>query len=185
MGLRELLRLKSETGKENRLIVLVDYENVGKEVISGRQVIDLNAIREECLKIGVIEFSAAFVPEHLVYDGLTDYLHDKNYKLIACPSKNRKQKDRVDSIMTEVGNMCADLMPSITHIVIVAMDGDFADLANHAKDHRKKTIAFASEFISPSLRKIVDEILPLPLKTLELPEDKTLLNLPKSKNGRH
>jgi hypothetical protein len=189
MRLLDLLKPKSEPGKENHLVLLIDYENVGKEVISGKQVVDLSAIRNECLKIGVIDLSVAFAPEHLIYDGLTDYLHDRNYMLIACPSKNKKQKDWVDTIMTEFGKLCANLS-IITHIVIVAMDGDFTELANYARDHRKKTIVFASENISSTLREVVDKdkILPLPLKALNLPEDRNLRNLSmavKNKNGKH
>ena len=107
-----------KTEKLNHLLVLIDYENIitsiRSEEIAERKVLDFDQLREECLSIGAIDFSFVFIPEHMLntdkistsrerfYYGLSDYLHDKNFRIIACPAKNIKQKDRVDYIMTEM-----------------------------------------------------------------------------------
>ncbi len=145
------MRLK-KSEKLNHLLVLVDYENIIKsEEITERKILDFDQLREECLSIGAIDFSFVFIPEHILNDkvstsrdrfyyGLSDYLHDKDFKIIACPAKTIKQKDRVDFIMTEIGKDFINLIPTLSHVVIVAMDGDYTELANRAKNQKKEII---------------------------------------------
>ena len=105
-------------------------------------------------------------PRDRFYYGLSNYLHDKNLKIIACPAKTEKQKDRVDSIMTEMGKDFINLIPTITHIVIVAMDGDYNDLANKAKDQKKEIVLFCGEKVSFVLKKTASVVKDIPLKEI-------------------
>jgi hypothetical protein len=175
-ALKRLLK-KSESGKINHLLVLVDYENIIKsdEMAFGKKVLDFDKLREECLSTGIIILSLVFVPEHMLNDkfdsprdkfyyGLTDYLYEKDFRIIACPSKALKQKDRVDFIMTEMGKDFINLIPTLSHIAIVAMDGDYMELANRAKNQKKEIILFCGEKVSAVLKKIAGTVKNLPMK---------------------
>ncbi len=171
-----------KTEKLNHLLVLIDYENIiisiRSEEIAERKVFDFDKLREECLLIGAIDFSFVFIPEHMLnvdkvstsrdrfYYGLSDYFNDKNLKIIACPSKAIKEKDRVDYIMTEFGKDFINLIPTLTHIVIVAMDGDYNNLANKAKDQKKEVVLFCGEKVSAVLKKTAGMVKDLPLKEI-------------------
>jgi len=168
MGLWKLFG-KSESEKKNRLAILVDYENVSREAALEGKVLDFDKLLSECLQAGIIDFAVIFVPNHLVTYRLPDYIYDKGFYVISCPSayrngsRNQKEKDRVDTIMTEFGLKLTE-RTDLTHLIIVSHDGDFVRLANYAKQHGKKVIAVAGEHISFLLKQVVDVIYPLPLK---------------------
>jgi len=158
---------KSESEKKNRLAILIDYENVSREAALDGKVLDFDKLLEECLEVGSIDFAFVFVPAHLVSYRLPEYIYNKGFYIVSCPSayngKGLKEKDKVDTIMTEIGRKLIE-RSDLTHIVIVSHDGDFVRLANDAKLHRKRVVAIAGESISFLLKKVVDIIYPLPLK---------------------
>jgi uncharacterized LabA/DUF88 family protein len=169
MGLWKLFG-KSEPGKgkkENRLAIFIDYENIAREAALSGKILDFDKLLEECLEVGSIDFAFVFVPAHLVSYRLPEYIYNKGFYIVSCPSayngKGLKEKDRVDTIMTEIGRKLIE-RSDLTHIVIVSHDGDFVRLANDAKLHRKRVVAIAGESISFLLKKVVDIIYPLPLK---------------------
>jgi hypothetical protein len=153
---------KSEKKKINRLAVLIDYENINREAALHGKILDFGKIKEECLKIGFVDFAFVFTPEHLVSFRMPPHIYDKGFYVISCP-KGQKEKDRVDTIMSEIGFKLID-RSDITHLVIVSQDGDFVRLANYGKEHRKHVIAVVGERISFLLKQVVDIIYPLPLK---------------------
>ncbi len=154
--------------KNNRLVILIDYENISREASLQGKILDFDKLRQECLEIGIIDFILVFVPSHLVSYRLPEYIYNKGMYIISCPSaysdsKPLKEKDRVDTIMMEFGLKLVD-RTDLTHLVVVSHDGDFVRLMNQAKDRRKKVIAIAGEKISYVLKQVVDMIYPLPLK---------------------
>ncbi len=168
MGLWQILGLKSEPEKKNRLAILVDYENISREAALEGKILDFDKLLNECLQAGLIDFAFIFVPSHLVTFRLPEYIYGKGFYIISCPSAygantQLKEKDRVDTIMTEVGLKLVE-RTDLTHVVIVSHDGDFVRLANQAKFHGKKIIAVAGEHISYLLKQVVDVVYPLPLK---------------------
>jgi len=168
MGLLQRLGLKPEAEKKNRLAILVDYENISREAALTGKILDFDKLLNECLRVGFIDFAFVFVPSHLVSFRLPEYIYNKGAYIISCPSAYKentelKEKDRVDTIMTEVGLKLVE-RTDLTHIVIVSHDGDFVRLANQAKFHDKKVVAIASEHISFLLKQVVDIVYPLPFK---------------------
>jgi len=166
MGLWQKLGLKSEP-KKHRLAILVDYENVSREAALEGKVLDFDKLLSECLQAGIVDFAFVFVPSHLVTYRLPSYIYSKGFYIVSCPSAygntGLKEKDRVDTIMSEMGLKLIE-RAELTHLVIVSHDGDFIRLANYAKQHGKKVIAVAGEHISFLLKQVVDVIYPLPLK---------------------
>jgi len=169
MNLWQKLGLKFESAeKKNRLAVLVDYENVSREAALEGKVLDFDKLLNECLQVGFIDFAFVFVPSHLVSYRLPEYIYNKGAYIVSCPSAYKentelKEKDRVDTIMMEVGSKLIE-RSDLTHVVIVSHDGDFVRLANRAKFHGKKIIAVAGEHISFLLKQVVDIVYSLPLK---------------------
>lgn len=168
MGLLQKLGLGGvKTEKQNRLAILIDYENISREAALEGKILDFDKLLMECLQAGIIDFAFLFVPSHLVTYRLPEYIYGKGFYIISCPSaftsSGLKDKDKVDTIMTEVGLKLVE-RTDLTHIVIVSHDGDFVRLANQAKFHGKKIIAVAGEHISYLLKQVVDIIYPLPLK---------------------
>lgn len=170
MGLWQKLGLKSEPEKknQNRLAILIDYENISREASLQGKILDFDKVLEECLEVGSIDFAFVFVPAHLVSYRLPEYIYNKGFYIVSCPSAfnsntQLKEKDRVDTIMSEMGSKLVE-RSDLTHLVIVSRDGDFVRLANQAKFHGKKVIAVAGEHISYVLKQVVDAIYPLPLK---------------------
>lgn len=159
---------KSEPEKKNRLAILVDYENISREAALEGKVLDFDKLLRECLQAGIIDFAFVFVPSHLVTYRLPDYIYSKGFYIVSCPSayntgSGLKEKDRVDTIMTELGLKLVE-RADLTHIVIVSHDGDFLRLANQARFHGKRVVAIAGESISFLLKQVVDIVYPLPLK---------------------
>lgn len=147
-----------------RLGVFLDYENISKEAALENKSIDFEALRKELLKIGHIAFAFIFIPEHLVTYSLPRYVYDKGFYVVACPgSGNGKEKDRVDTNMTEMGIRLIE-HSDITDLVIVSRDSDFVRLANYARFHGKKVIVFAGKKVSFILKEVADEIFPIPVK---------------------
>lgn len=161
-----LKSVKSEPEKKNRLAILIDYENVSREASLQGKILDFDKLLEECLEIGSIDFVFVFVPAHLVSYRLPGYIYNKGAYVVACPgaynSGGLKEKDRVDTIMSEIGLKLVE-RSDLTHVVIVSHDSDFLRLANNTKLHGKKVIAIAGENISFALKQVV-EVYPLPLK---------------------
>jgi len=151
--------------EEKKIAILVDYENISQFAAEQGKIIDLDAISRHCLEtLGMIEFAFLFVPIHLVSYQLPNHLPDQGFYPVACKSRNGKEKDRVDTIMTEVGMKLVE-HSDIDILVIVSHDGDFVRLANFAKFHKKKTVVLADdEKISYLLKQVVDIIYPLPVK---------------------
>jgi len=156
--------------RRNRVAVLVDYENITRAVAVGGKILDLDALLRQCLELGHVEFPFLFVPIHLVSYHLPPRLNEKSFYVVACPSKNGqgqseqlKEKDRVDTIMTELGCKLVE-HSDIDTLVVVSHDGDFVRLANFGRFHGKKVIAIAGEKISHLLKQIVEVVLPVPVR---------------------
>ena len=169
MGLFQKLGLGgTKVEKQNRLAILIDYENISREAALEGKVLDFDKLLNECLQAGFIDFAFIFVPSHLVTYRLPEYIYSKGFYIVSCPSAfnsntQLKEKDKVDTIMSEMGTKFVE-RTDLTHLVIVSHDGDFVRLANQAKFHGKKVIAVAGEHISFLLKQVVDIIYPLPLK---------------------
>lgn len=157
-----MLKLK----RKRKVAIFVDYENVAKSVVDQGKNIDLDAVTRQCAEIGCIEFAYLFAPMHLVSYSLPAHVCDKGFYVVACPGRNGKdgkEKDRVDTIMTEMGFKLIN-STNLTDIVIVSADGDFVRLANHARFHLKRVTVFAGDNLSYLLKRAVDVVLPVPTK---------------------
>jgi len=158
-----------ESERKKRVAVFVDYENIAHAIVEQGKILDLDALLTQCLELGNIEFSFLFVPTHMVSYYLPPRLNEKGFYVLACPGRknghngSNKEKDRVDTIMTEIGYKLVE-HSDIDIVVIVSHDGDFVRLANFARMHGKKVIAIAGPKISYLLKQVVEVVLPIPVK---------------------
>jgi len=142
--------------------VLLDYENIASEAISKGSTISfkgLSNLFKECAKLGNLILPMAFLPDHFIKnstggDVLQD-LHTAGFYPIPCKSTNSKNKDKVDSIMVEVGKSLID-ETQISRIVIVSHDGDFIPLFNYATSHGVKPLLMSGKKISFIFKKIAE-----------------------------
>jgi len=156
---------KKEKEKEKNVAVVVDYLGIvlADEVVLNRKIIDFDLLRDECIKYGKLIFPFLFIPQGY---SLPAHIHDKGFYPIECPPKNGnegKEKDRVDTIMTEVGTKFLE-HADIDVLMIVARDGDFVRLGNTAKFFKKKLVIMAVEKTSYLLKNLADTFALVPLK---------------------
>lgn len=139
--------------KVKKVAVLVDYENIAIQASGDIKVPDLGKLEDECLKYGIIIHPMVFVSEsgrYLIHENV----YDKGFFLMLCPEVRNgqiKEKDRVDTLMTEYGIRLIE-HSDIDIVVVVTNDGDFVRLLGYAKQHHKKVVVFGGDNTSHILK---------------------------------
>lgn len=162
------LCLKRKKKYERKLAVLVDYMNI--DLMDGAanagKTLDFKKLREECLKIGVIEEALVFIPEHWV-DNLPriSYL---GFEIIVCQGiKNGSDKieDRVDIHIIKKGWKLLKNFSSITDFVLVGHDGHMLEWVKDAQLQGKDIHIFSGEKLNFFLKEVVskERLYPVPL----------------------
>ncbi len=155
----------SEKKKEKKIIIIVDYMNVNMKAAELGKIVDLKKLKEECLEIGIVKDSFIGIPSQYVTEENITRFYNAGFKPLVAPKYtiDMKDKDRVDSILTDFAERNFDENSDITDIVVVTHDGDFIPLANFMKDRKKNVILYGIQDISNALIQVVDELKLLPL----------------------
>ena len=124
-------------------LVLIDWENVSKDIMEGRYVPERfsRSIAIERLfkwiedEADEIFDTFLFTPIYMIY---TDYqlFHDNNLVPITCPKVplgSLEQRDTVDAMLIQKGLKWIT-HPSLTHLCLVSGDSDFIPLLKQAKE---------------------------------------------------
>ena len=143
-NLTEALATKRNT--ERRAAVLVDYENMDKNVSVQNWLQDFNLFIEPILDKCDVILLAIFVPEHMA--GLMPkrvLCNRDRFFVIACPPVSPrdtdffriKDTDTVDARMDQFGKFLVSHC-EMTDLVVVTGDGGFQELLKFGYYHRKK-----------------------------------------------
>lgn len=155
----------SKKKKEKKLIIIVDYMNVNMKAAELGKIIDLKKLLKECLEIGIVKDAFIGIPSQYVTEENIARFYNAGFKPLVAPkyTSNMKDKDRVDTILTDFAQRNFDENSDVTDIVIVTHDGDFILLSNFMKQRKKNVILYGIENISNALIQVVDELKMLPL----------------------
>lgn len=150
-----------------KVVALVDYENIVREAVLHGQSIDFEKLVELCRGFGELVFGFLIVPKHYSYDSWLNAAHEHGFFAIAVPLPSNpdrpKQHENADTIMINLGNRLLELDPDI--VVVVTHDGDFLTLTNRVRDSGRQAILIAGPKVAKALTRVVDLILPLPIKS--------------------
>jgi len=156
--------LKQKEKPPERILVLVDYENVAREASVEGKIVDFEKLATLCRNLGVVVASYIFIPHHF-YDSWVEAAYNQGFHALTLPSrsdyKTVKQMYSADTAMISVGASYSD---AIDQIVIVTNDGDLSTLANQARNKKKRVVLISGEKVSPILLKVVDINYPIPLQ---------------------
>jgi hypothetical protein len=157
--------LKRKEKPQERILVLVDYENVAREASVEGKIVDFKELAGLCRSLGSVIASFIFMPDGLIHESWTRAAYDHGFFVVSSPSRYKsdgmKMKDTADTNMIALGRR---FFESIDQLVIVSNDSDFLTLVNEARDRKKKVVLISGEKVSPILRKVVDINYPIPLQ---------------------
>jgi uncharacterized LabA/DUF88 family protein len=151
--------------EQQKVTVLIDYENVAMEAATEGKVVDFAKLAELCRSFGEV-MMILFVPDYRISDALFETARENGFFIMATPSRiptRDKQYRNADTIMIDYGTRMAEIR-GVGEIVIVSDDADFITLVNRARDGGKKVALIATKNVSHVLEQVVNlEKYPLPM----------------------
>ncbi len=153
---------------KKKLAVLVDYMNI--DLMDGAanagKVLDFKKLRDECLKIGIIEEAIVFVPGHWA-ENLPKIDH-LGFEITLCQgvrSGSNKIEDRVDIHIIRKGWKLLKNCSSITDFCLVGHDGHMLEWIKDVQLQGKAIHIFSGEKLNFFLKEVVpkERLYPVPL----------------------
>ena len=155
--------------KENKIIVLIDIENLNANLPSmGPVGFSFSAGFDRVMKqiareVGAIEDVFVFSPPHLV-QLFGEEIYRQGFTIIACPKTRSKESgeeiDTVDQTLIEFGKKAIRQMKGLTHLCLGSGDKDFAPLVREAIRRRLRIVILASSpgSLATELIKLSDQV---------------------------
>lgn len=169
--IRRVLRRIFNREKRNKVVILVDLENLllGTENVTSPEKEGFSIeeglttlVKRIAQEVGEVVDVFVFTPPHLsnLYG---KPLHQQGFFIIFCPkvlNKERQEIDTVDSTLINFGRRIIADTEGLTHICIGSGDRDFSPLARAAYYKGLRTIVIAG-----SVKSLSSELLKLAEKT--------------------
>lgn len=156
-----------EREKENKILVLIDWENLQRNVklpppekFSMKR--GFNRLLKQLSEIGKVAMVFVFIPSHMAsLYGKIFYEIEAGLRVILCPrikTKEGKEKDTVDEILMEVGREMIWQIPDLTHLCLGSGDKDFSPFLKEAIKQGLKIIIVEGNIrsLSPELIELAD-----------------------------
>lgn len=156
--------------KKKKIVAFIDYDNISSAAIEEGKIIDFKKIKNEFLKIGLIEFAFICAPADRIHTlpASNGGVIDLGFNILLCPRRrwdSDKIEDSVDIHIIQAGLKFIDY-DEITDVVIVSNDGHMIELVKEAQKQGKAVSVFSTAKISAALKRVVGSanVRPAPLK---------------------
>jgi uncharacterized LabA/DUF88 family protein len=146
---------------KRKAVLILDYLNISLSVVADKKIIDLEGlIRMAVDEIGEVVAAIAFLPINIAEEQIQN-LDNAGFFCVFCPrqiaTEYIKEKDRVDSRMTNFSIKVFGSCETITDIIIASNDGDFIPLCNFFKQKGVNVHVWGTEQASRNLRSLAGE----------------------------
>lgn len=155
--------------ERNRFIVLIDFENLVKNILiglpgQGYSITQyLAKIVEDISQQGEIIGAFAFAPGHLAMEW-GETFHGLGFYIISCPKirgeEELQDQDTTDSTLIKFGHMMIEKINDLTHICLGSGDKHFAPFLKQTKDKGLKITIVAGSYgsLANELIKLADNV---------------------------
>ena len=158
MNLITWLRKRRQKKRVNKILVLIDWENLLSSTVSippEKFSLDAglnNLIEKISQEVGIIIGIYVFIPPHLV-STWGEKFKKEGFFIICCPkirTKTDEEKDTVDEELSRFGMKMVAQISDLTHLCLGSGDQDFIPLLQEAKQRGLKIIIATGDLRSLS-----------------------------------